>query len=88
MRDIELADCPGEYTISGFDNTKVGEQEVTIDYHGHKVSFKVNVQSDDLYVAIPNTSARRSLLLTITSILLIMIGLGIITRTRKSIRSI
>ena len=88
VRDIELADCPGEYTISGFDNTKVGEQEVTIDYHGHKVSFKVNVQSDDLYVAIPNTSARRSLLLTITSILLIMIGLGIITRTRKSIRSI
>lgn len=75
VRDVDLGDYPGQYTVMGFDNHKAGEQTVTIDYHGFQVSFKVNVEGNTGAIEIPDTLSRNSIIVTIISFLLIGGGL-------------
>ncbi|KHF40549.1 bacterial Ig-like domain-containing protein [Halalkalibacter okhensis] len=39
---------PGEYEVSSFDTTTVGEQEMTVSYKGVTASFEVNVKEKEL----------------------------------------
>ncbi len=38
-----------DYTVSGFNSSESGEQEVTVTYSGHKKSFDVTVSQPDMY---------------------------------------
>ncbi len=81
---IKLEDHPDDYTVVGFDNTKLGEQEITIIYKGHKINLNIkvvasaqDVPEDGEYVPIPNTLKGKSIVVIIIGI--IMIGTGIWT---------
>ena len=73
-RNVELSDYPGLYTISGFDNTKVGEQLVTIYYDGYGVQLKVEVIPGSITIPAPDTLSTKSLITIIFGLLLFGVG--------------
>lgn len=74
--EIKLADHPDEYRVEGFDNSKVGTQNVSIIYKGHVISYNIEIINPDEeeYVPIPDTLATSSIIIKIIAI--IMIGCG------------
>ena len=73
-RIVDLLDFPGQYFVSGFDNSIVGEQTVIINYQGYKVPIVVNVKADDSLIPIPDTFSAKSVLISLFAMVLIGFG--------------
>ena len=84
VRSFDLYDCPGLYTISGYDNMKVGEQNVIINYQGYEVSFKVMVLRNGIEITSPDTFVKRSILAIIISISFILSGMLFMIKKRNN----
>lgn len=82
-RNIDLSEYPNSYTLSGFDNTKIGEQTITLNFNDFILQFKINIVNDDEIVSIPDTLAKASIFIKIIGITLILIGARIIYIVRK-----
>lgn len=77
-------------TVTGFDNTKIGEQEVIVKYKTSEIKVKINVlkegeevpetivNDDGEQVKVPNTNASKYILLIVTGLILIIVGVFII----------
>ena len=90
IEEYDLVDYPGLYTISGYDNSKVGEQLVTLTFKGTPVVFRINVVSNGTDIVSPNTLKFRSRVSTVLAFLLITIGAGLMIRTshkKQAVRS-
>ena len=84
VRSFDLYDCPGLYTISGYDNMKVGEQNVIINYQGYELSFKVMVLRNGIEITSPDTFVKRSILAIIISISFILSGMLFMIKKRNN----
>lgn len=83
-RNIDLSEYPNSYTISGFDNTKIGEQTITLNFNNFKLQFKINIVNNDEIFPIPDTLAKVPLFIKVLGIILILIGSKIIFVVRKT----
>ena len=76
---VELADYPGQYTVSGFDSSKVGEQTVTIQFAGQDVQVLVTVRAREDIVA-PDTFATKGFFSKIIATILLISGFMIMMK--------
>ena len=83
FRNIELSEYPGLYTISGFDNTKLGEQTVIVNYKGFELPFTVNIKREDEMYGVPDTFMSKSTFATLFGLLLLTLGTCIIYKNIK-----